>query len=55
MSTYIIEYVILANGKAPVIEWLNSLDSSNRKRINQRILRLEDGNFGDFKKLSDDI
>lgn len=26
-----------------------------RKRINQRILRLEDGNFGDFKKLSDDI
>lgn len=26
-----------------------------RKRINQRILRFEDGNFGDFKKLSDDI
>ena len=52
---YKIEYLILPNGKAPVVEWLNSLDSIFRKRINQRILRLEEGNFGDFKKLSDDI
>lgn len=55
MNTYKIAYVILANGKAPVIEWLNSLDSSTRKRINQRILRLEDGNFGDHKKISEHI
>ena len=51
MNNYEIEYLILPNGKAPIIEWLNSLDSITRKRINQRILRIEDGNFGDYKKL----
>ena len=55
MSVYEIEYLILQNGKAPIIEWLNSLDNIIRKRINQRILRIEDGNFGDCKKISDDI
>ena len=55
MNNYKIEYLILSNGKAPIIEWLNSLDSITRKRINQRILRIEDGNFGDYKKLSEDI
>ena len=55
MVTYSIEYLTLPNGKAPVIEWLNSLDSITRKRIVQRILRIEDGNFGDYKKLSDEI
>lgn len=55
MSFYKIEYLITANGKSPVINWLNSLDSGIRKRIIQRILRLEEGNFGDCKKLSEDI
>ncbi len=55
MNTYKIDYVILPNGKAPVIDWLNSLDRTTRKRINQRILRLEEGNFGDHKKISQDI
>ena len=55
MNNYEIEYLILPNGKAPIIEWLNSLDGITRKRINQRILRIEDGNFGDCKKLSEDI
>lgn len=55
MNHYEIKYLITSDGRAPIIEWLNSLDSTMRKRINQRILRLEDGNFGDFKKLSDDI
>ncbi len=55
MNCYKIEYLVLPNGKAPVIEWLNSLDSITRKRIAQRILRIEDGNFGDHKQLSDEI
>lgn len=55
MKTYKIDYVILPNGKAPIIEWLSSLDSTTRKRINQRILRIEDGNFGDHKKISENI
>ena len=49
MNKYSIEYLILPNRKAPLIEWLNSLDSITRRRINQRILRIEDGNFGDYK------
>ena len=55
MKTYEIEYLKLSNGKSPLLEWLNSLDGSFRKRINQRILRIEEGNFGDHKKLSEDI
>lgn len=55
MKTYDIQYLKLPNGDAPVIEWLNSLDGSFRKRINQRILRIEEGNFGDHKMLSKDI
>lgn len=55
MNNYKINFLILSNGKAPIIEWLDSLDNITRKRINQRILRLEDGNFGDCKKISDDI
>ena len=52
---YKITYLMLQDGKAPILLWLDSLDSGIRKRINQRILRLQDGNFGDSKKLSDDI
>ena len=55
MKQYKIEYLILQNGKAPIIEWLNSLDSVTRKRISQRILRMENGNFGDYKRLSIDV
>jgi len=55
MQTYEIEYLKLPNRKSPLTEWLNSLDGSFRKRINQRILRIEEGNFGDHKKLSEDI
>lgn len=55
MNTYKIDYVILPNGKVPIVEWLSSLDSTTRKRINQRILRIEDGNFGDHKKISENI
>lgn len=55
MSSYKIEYLILPNGKSPIIDWLDSLDSITRKRITQRIIRIEDGNFGDYKKISDSV
>lgn len=55
MKSFKIEYLIQTNKKAPVIDWLDSLDGVIRKRIVQRILRIEEGNFGDFKKLSHDI
>jgi putative addiction module killer protein len=55
MNIFDIEYLKLSNGKAPLLEWLDSLDGTFRKRINQRILRIEEGNFGDHKRLSEDI
>lgn len=44
------------NNKIPVVEWLKSLDKPFRIRIQDRLTRIEqDGNFGDFKKLDNDI
>ena len=44
------------NNKVPVVEWLKSLDKPFIIRIQDRLTRIEqDGNFGDFKKLDDDI
>ena len=53
------EYVIVNysddNGKEPVKEWLKTLDGSTRKRILIRFDRLQDGNFGDYKQLDEDL
>jgi putative addiction module killer protein len=39
-----------AAGKEPFTDWLNSLrDSTTRRRILKRLLRLEQGHYGDFK------
>ncbi len=54
MQMYKLQYIVL-NGKSPLTDWLNSLDSIVRRRINQRILRIEEGNFGDYKQISDEI
>jgi len=50
-----IEFFTLDNGKIPVEMWLNSLSSINRARIFARFARIQEGNFGDFKKLDDEI
>lgn len=44
-----------SNNNEPLTQWLKSLDSIIRKRILQRLLRLEEGNFGDCKKIDDEI
>jgi putative addiction module killer protein len=39
-----------AAGKEPFTDWLHSLrDPRSRRRILQRLWRLESGNFGDYK------
>lgn len=44
------------NGKIPVQNWLKELDVSYRKRVFDRLQRVEqDENFGDFKILNDKI
>ena len=51
-----IEYYKHINGKVPVIEWLKGIDTTFRGRINGRLTRIvENGNFGDFKQLDDNI
>jgi len=43
------------DGKIPCYEWLNSLDGMIKQRVRARIIRLRDGNYGDFKKIGKDI
>lgn len=51
-----IRYYIHTNGKEPLTIWLNSLDIQIRKRIIKRLARIEENdNFGDFKKLDEEI
>ena len=46
----IIYYTTIDN-KCPFKEWLNRLDSIEQKRIWQRLLRIQLGNYGDCKRL----
>ena len=46
-----IVYYTTKDGKCPFQEWLNKLDSIEQKRIRQRLLRVQLGNFGDCKLL----
>lgn len=44
------------NNKIPIVEWFKSLDKPFRARVQDRLTRIEqDDNFGDFKKLDDEI
>ena len=53
MVEYTISNYIDDNGKEPIKDWLKSLDGTTRKRILLRFDRLKDGNFGDYKQLSE--
>jgi putative addiction module killer protein len=44
-----------SNDKKPFKEWLESLNKTTRARINNRILRLSLGNYGDYKFLGNEI
>ena len=51
-----IQFYQHTNNKVPVAIWLKSLDKSVRVRIQDRLIRIEqDDNFGDFKKLDNEI
>ncbi len=44
------------DGQQPYSNWLNGLrDGATRRRIIQRVTRLESGNYGDFKSLKDGV
>lgn len=50
-----IEIFELNNGKKPVIKWIKSLDKSLQSRILDRLDKLQNGLYGDFKILDSEI
>ena len=51
-----IQYYRGPNGRQPFIEWFESIrDRNTRNRIDKRLKRLEDGNFGDCQSVGGGI
>lgn len=55
MEQRIIKIAQNANNKAPFIEWMNSLDKNIKARVQSRLTRLLENNFGDHKKIDSEI
>ena len=47
--------LILDNGRCPYRDWFNSLDRQVQLRVDSRISRFIDGNFGDYKSLNEGL
>lgn len=51
-----IQYYRTPNGRRPFIEWLESIQNTNTQaRIQARLERLEDGNFGDCQSVGEGV
>lgn len=47
-----IQYYRAPNGRRPFVEWFESIrDKNTQNRIDKRLERLEDGNFGDCQSV----
>jgi len=55
MTSKIVKLFCDNNGKEPFIEWLQNLDKVTKRIIENRILRLSLGNYGDYKRINKDI
>ena len=55
MEQRIVKIAQLSNGKSPLIEWLESLDKVTKSRVQSRLTRLLENNFGDHKKIDNEI
>lgn len=55
MEQRIIKIAQLANDKIPFIEWMDSLDKTTKTRVQSRLTRLLENNFGDHKKIDNEI
>lgn len=47
-----LEIYTTTDGKAPFIEWFTDLDLTIRARIDERLKRVKEGNFGDHRHLT---
>jgi putative addiction module killer protein len=50
-----INFYATTSGKEPFYDWLNSLDGSVRGKVEARLDRIEQGNFGNAKALKDGL
>ena len=48
-------YYTTIDGKCPYQDWYKKLDKSIRQQVDRRIDRLEEGFYGDCKRLSNDL
>lgn len=48
-------YYTTIDGKCPYQDWYKKLDKSVRQQVDRRIDRLEEGNYGDYKRISNDL
>ena len=48
-------YYTTSSNKCPYLDWYHSLDNSIKKRIDMRIDKLEEGQYGDYKCISLDL
>ena len=46
-----IEFYTTADGKCPYLDWLESLSNEYQVRIDMRLKRVRQGNFGDCRRL----
>lgn len=55
MEQRVVKIAILSNNKAPLVEWLGLLDKAIKRRVQSRLTRLLENNFGDCKKNDSEI
>ena len=55
MEQRIVKIAQLSNGKTPFIDWIGSLDKVTKSRVQSRLTRLLENNFGDHKKIDNEI
>ena len=55
MDNKTLKIAVIKNNKAPFLEWLNSLDKTVKARVQSRLTRILESNFGDCKKIDSEI
>ena len=55
MEQRIIKIAQIGNDKIPFIEWIDLLDKTTKARVQSRLTRLLENNFGDHKKIDNEI
>lgn len=55
MKRRIVKIAQLSNGKSPFTDWIESLDKATKYRVQSRLTRLLENNFGDHKKIDNEI